>query len=702
MGIATVQKVYIMGAPLEKAVPANYPSRYPAWPGIVFLFVVLPLLLLPEMARREVVRHLEARVNAPVAIGDVDLNPFTGRTKIKNLVIGGDGGTEPILRVPVLDFSLDRDALFRRDVIIHRVTAYNLALHLERTGPTRWNIDRLLQSRWEGGPGLGAFTLGQVHVKDGSITVADRTTTPAVKNVLEHVDLTLQPVPLTPEAEAGQVAGEARLGKGSVQISGTLHLNPFTGRLHLTAARVPVAGFQGYVNELVGRGESFGGTLDGRLEVAAALDAKGYLTLDMQGGFEGHGIEFAIPGDEKPFFHATRLSAEKAQVRLMPTLKVEIPKVEVTGATIRVTRDGHGKFNVRRLWDDALVARPAGRSTPRQPSAAEPPLTFRHLSLRDSRIEFVDATLTPTFTGIMSNMTAEVANAYPKKDRATVRLTGTLAGSAPLALTGWFTPVGRPPKVYMEGTVRDFELSRMNPYAEKYIRHAVRRGRVTTDLQYTYDAGNLDAGNEIRIRQIKVGDPLGEEFEAEVGIPLKLALALLEGLDGEIHIRVPVQGHLDNPEMRIDNVVWEAVRNAVMKAITAPFQLFGKIVKAGGKIISVQIDPIGFLPGSATPTAEGKARLEQLVPYLRKRPRLDLQIEGQASRAEAKALSHERRDGRVATDQELRKLAEDRARFIERTLVGRGIAQKRLFVLTGEPNAVRDRGAGQVEFRMLD
>lgn len=702
MGIATAKKVYIMGIPLEKPNPAYHPSRYPAWPALVLLFMLIPLLVLPELARREIVRHLEARIDTPVTIRDVDLNPFTGHARIKDLVIEGDGGSSPALRVPVLDLTLDRDALLNHDLIIHRVTAYRLALHLERTGPTRWNIDPILRANWEGGESLGAFMIGQIQVKEGKITVVDRTTSPVVANALNDLDLSLRPVPMTPQEPPGQIVGEAHMGEGSVHISGTLHLNAFESHLQLTTARVPVEGFLGYVNDLLGPGESLGGTLDGRLKIAATLNAEGYLILDMDGGFQGRGMEYWIAGDEKPFFHATTLAADKARIRLTPSLTVEIPQVKVTGATIRIARNANGALNLKQLWGDFLKMPQNGRAASPKAAAPEPPLVVKHLVVRESRFEMVDATLTPTFTGALADMQADVYNKYPKEDRATFTLKGSLSGSAPVALKGWFTPAKRPPKIYIAGTIRDFELSRVNAYAEKYVRHKIRRGRVTTEVKYTYDAGTLNAGNEIQIRQIKVGDPLGQEFEAEVGIPLKLAVALLEGADGEINIRVPVEGNLDNPQMQLNSVVWDAVRNAILKAITVPFQVFGKVLKAGGKILSVKIDPVHFQPGAVTPDAQGKKRLQQLVTFLKKRPKLEIELEGRASRAEAKAVPEKRRRGRVATDHELKRLAEDRARYVERYLVNRGIPRRRLFILQGEPDVVTKRGKGQVEFFILN
>jgi hypothetical protein len=74
---------------------SHRPGHYPAGPGLVFLFVVLPLLLLPEVVRHVAVQRLDALIPAPVTIRDVDLNLFTGRAQISDLVISGDG-TETI------------------------------------------------------------------------------------------------------------------------------------------------------------------------------------------------------------------------------------------------------------------------------------------------------------------------------------------------------------------------------------------------------------------------------------------------------------------------------------------------------------------------------------------------------------------------------------------------------------------------------
>lgn len=677
---------------------SHRPSHYPAGPGLVLLLVVLPLLLLPMMVRQRAVRHLETLIPAPVAIAKVDLNLFTGKAQIRDLVIGGNGAGA-ILHVPALDVHFSRRALLRREVIIHRATARQPALRLERTGHRHWNVSEIFHALVEGDAGTGQFTLNRLDIQGGQVTVLDHMTNPIATSHLRDLAVTVQPVPITPGEKPGQVTAEFHLDEAPARMDGTLHLNPFASQLKVTATRVPLTFFQGYVQHFLPGAEAVAGDLDGHLNVAAGLNQEADLVIEISGTAEGRDVALGFGNDKKPFFLATRLRAESLRATNMPVPHAEVPQLQIAGATFRLERESDGNFNLRQLWATAPIETWTGPSSSGASNVLAP-LAIRHVMARDSRIVFADHTLTPSFAGALSGTTVEISKPSRETDRASLKIQGTLEGSAPVDLQGWFT-VAQPFTVHLEGSVQDYELSKVNPYAVKYVRHQVQRGRVSTGVKYRYENGRLAAGNEIRIRKIKVGDPIEDEFEGQVGIPLKLALALLEGLDGEIHLQVPVEGQLDNPEFRFNKVVWSAVQNAIVKGLTAPLRLIGKLVTVAGKITAVRIDPIAFQAGSPKPDAAGVERLDRLVTFLRTRPNVELQLRGRASHQEMKALPQQRNPGSGSPEQQLRKLAEERARFIERTLVRRGIAAKRLFVLTGDADAVKKQGAGQVEFRLL-
>ena len=328
--------------------------------------------------------------------------------------------------------------------------------------------------------------------------------------------------------------------------------------------------------------------------------------------------------------------------------------------------------------------------------------TIKGFEVHKGQITVVDRTITPVVRSVLRDVQLTVRPVAQTPGPVSLSLKGTLAGSSSIKLHGWFTPFTRPLRLFLEGTVRDYELSQLNPYAKKYVGHNVRRGRVTNEFRYRYDAGTVSALNDIRIRQIQVGAALSDEFQRQVGIPLKLALVLLEDATGEIRLRVSVKGNVDSPEFQVSGVTWKGVRSAVLRGLVAPLRLVGHILTLGGKIEAVRINPVGFMPGSLTPDPDAAVRIDRLITFLRNRPMVELQLLGRASRRETRALARRRPRARRATEQDLRALAEGRVRLIERTLVRRGVAPKRLFVVTGDPSTVTGRGASRVDFRLLD
>ena len=330
---------------------------------------------------------------------------------------------------------------------------------------------------------------------------------------------------------------------------------------------------------------------------------------------------------------------------------------------------------------------------------------FKNLNGLDAlkaQITLVDRTTDPAATTIVEEADLTFRFQPQKPGHVQVNLDGMMAGSAPVKLHGWFTRWNLPRRYNFEGVIEDYELSRLNPYAKKYVGHYIRRGRVTIKFRYRYDAGTLYALHEITIKKAQVSPALGNNFKEEVGIPLGLALAILEDANGAIQLRVLLQGNVSNPEFQVSGVVWKSVRNGILKGLVAPLRLLGHIVSLGGIITKVKINPVGFKSGSLTFDSQAGNRLQRLVKFLQSRPKVDIELKGRASRQETQALARKRNRGKSVNEQDLRSLAERRVRLVEKTLIQRGIKSKRLFVVTGDSSAVTGQGNGRVVFRLLD
>jgi len=123
--------------------PSETTSRYPVVPAIIFLFILLALMILPEVVRLLLDRRLESRLSRPVTIRDVDLNLITGRARISNLVIGSDNQTQPFLSLATLDLHFSPRALFQnKEVVIDSLVAKRPKLYIERTASKEWKVPK--------------------------------------------------------------------------------------------------------------------------------------------------------------------------------------------------------------------------------------------------------------------------------------------------------------------------------------------------------------------------------------------------------------------------------------------------------------------------------------------------------------------------------------------------------------------------------
>ncbi|MFQ5521029.1 MAG: DUF748 domain-containing protein [Candidatus Methylomirabilia bacterium] len=676
------------------------PSPRDTFRGFVLLFMI-GIALLPEVARHLVVMELESQIAAPVRIKDVDVNIFTGHARVSNLLIGGANGSLPILKLPRVDLGLSQRALLRGEVVVRSLTLRGPHLVIERIGPGRYTIREVMRlpedSSWL--PAWFGIDRVAIGIEDGEVTFVDQTTTPAAKAALRDIQLTLDALDLAPDAEPGLLDGEGRLGDAPVRVTGTLQPNPFTTRLTLTATDVQLESFQDYFDGLLGTPSTLKGSLDGRLEISLAPPKEGALNAEINGSVKGRKLAFGFSGEKDPIVTAKRVAIDLARTGRTSTPHTQGARIQVVGATLRLKRDRNGKLNLRRLLGQGRET--AKTSKPASPKPKDRRIAINRLNVAQSRIEFVDAKVTPAFTGVLSNVTAAVHHQAGPKDRATLRLRGILGDYAPLEVRGWFTPLQRPLRLEVEGTLDNYELSRLNRYAEKYVGYRIRRGKVTTKGKYKYTAGKLSSTNEITLRKIQLGKKVGPEFEKRVGIPLGLALAILEDANDEIHLSVPVNGKLNSPEVSLKGVVLKAFGNTLFKVITAPFRVLGEILTVGGKIGEIRIKPVEFLPGSLKATRPGRKQLNKVAQFLKNKPKIELEVRGRATTKEAKALKKKRRRSKKTKKRTLPKLAQDRARLIQRILVRRGVAPKRLFVVKEAKGAVTDSPRGRVEFELL-
>ncbi|MCM1128853.1 MAG: DUF748 domain-containing protein [Alistipes senegalensis] len=255
------------------------------------------------------------------------------------------------------------------------------------------------------------------------------------------------------------------------------------------------------------------------------------------------------------------------------------------------------------------------------PQAGLPPIRIDRFRLNHGRIRFTDNFIKPNYTANMDRVQGIISRiASDSRSAAAVSIKGQV-NRAPLTVTGSVNPFNPALSLDLKGTVKGMELAQFSSYTSKYVGYGIEKGKLSFDVQYKVENGELSAENRLVLDQLTFGPK--SEGEPVIGLPVELAVNLLKDGDGVIDVNLPVSGSLSDPDFSVGGIVFRVVVNLLKKAVTAPFSLLASAF-GGGKELSW----LAFAPGHAEVTEKEKEKLETLSKALKNRPGLKLEVTG--------------------------------------------------------------------------
>jgi hypothetical protein len=195
-------------------------------------------------------------------------------------------------------------------------------------------------------------------------------------------------------------------------------------------------------------------------------------------------------------------------------------------------------------------------------------------------------------------------------------------GAGPVTITGQLDPLGPKPFVDLKIDFKNVDLLPLGPYSGKYAGYELARGQLNVDVRAKLDGKQLDATNVITLNQFTFGAPV--ESKDATKLPVRLGVALLKDLNGQIVIDVPMSGSIDDPSLRVGKVVLRVIVNLLTKAAVSPFALLGSMFGGGGDELAYQ----EFAPGGSELLPAEIKKLETMVKALTNRPGLSVALEG--------------------------------------------------------------------------
>ncbi|MBP8646158.1 MAG: DUF748 domain-containing protein [Syntrophobacteraceae bacterium] len=590
---------------------------------------------------------------------------------LDSLKLRRPGEKESFLEIPGLELRDAEVDLDRKSVVVGEVKSRDGKVSVVRDRDGSLNLASLVPgSGWPETKGdpveqtTGAGPGWQFMVKNGSLQgytlkIADHVPSAPVNATLDQLRLSMQNVTNAKDSKVGLSLSSRLNESGSIAVEGTAEPDSLYADLKLDLKDVDLLLFQPYLPEDIrvrlkqGKVSAAGNLAAGRSEEPGVNAAYvGNVTFTDLATFDG------VTGDDVVSLKILELKGVDAGNN---PRRVHVGKAEIKNFRSRVFISSEGRINVVEVLGaepakakGAAAPPPAGRTGgKRAPRSAPPPGHDRALEQNDASpfsvkvdeiaiqggtISFSDHYIKPNFHAEMFDVGGTILGLSSEKNAvADIRLEGKLDKDSPLRITGKVSPFGK--DLFAEVSIKfiNIDLTRMNPYAKKYVGYSLEKGKLYLELEYAIVQRKLNSKNNILFDQLTLGEKV--DSPDATTLPIKFALSLLQDRSGVIKLGVPVTGDIDDPQFSFGSVIAKTIRNFILKIVTAPFAVLGSIFGADR---GEQLNHVEFEYGSSDILPETARSLDTLAQALYDRPRLEIAVEGHVDPEKDKEALHQK------------------------------------------------------------
>lgn len=460
-----------------------------------------------------------------------------------------------------------------------------------------------------------------VQLSSWGVTLEESFIAPAQTHVFTPVKITLGPLSSELEESLDYSVDLTVDGQTALQSTGKIDLAKITGNQNVTMSDLDIPTLQPYVEKFVNMTCASGKAgFDGSL--AFSTDP---FQLQLTGDGAINNLLIKEKQEDKKLLELGSLQLQRLEYDSAEN-ELVIHELIVDRPFTRFQIDVDGSTNMEGLTVqqenlESTAAEAAGKGNN---DDKQDPFRFQinKVSVQKGQIDFLDKSIKPAFAASLTDFAGTVASlGSAKQEPAKVDLRGKLDKYAPVRLKGKINPFLEKPFIDLALLFNGIELTSLTPYSGTYVGYFIDRGQLDLNLDYQVKEGILKGGNSIVVKQLEFGKE--SNSDKATSLPVKLAIALLEDLNGVIDLDVNVQGDLNDPSVSVGGLVLKALTNIIMKAVSSPFSLIGNVL--GG---ATSLDHISFSYGDFQIDESGRKVLDQVSDLLVKRPRLQLTVEG--------------------------------------------------------------------------
>jgi hypothetical protein len=203
-------------------------------------------------------------------------------------------------------------------------------------------------------------------------------------------------------------------------------------------------------------------------------------------------------------------------------------------------------------------------------SSSEPSQFYyrvNHFKIEKGIVDFRDNSYGDPFDYHLDNIALKVDTVSSVNKWVTAYSTARLNKRGKLKAELGINP-SDPYELKVNYVITNFQLTDLNIISRYYVGFPFLTGNMYYEGKTVITARQLTSENKLIVRNAK----LGEKSKGLMNIPLKLALYLLKDVHGDITIDLPLSGDLNDPKTKIGRLVWQVIKNVVVKVVSSPFR----------------------------------------------------------------------------------------------------------------------------------
>ncbi len=351
------------------------------------------------------------------------------------------------------------------------------------------------------------------------------------------------------------------------------------------------------------------------------LDVRGLAVLDTDGqvmaGFDRLGVDVSFIALFKQAYRVESLSVDGLKVNMVLSdgghvnLMDLVPSGEKSAPAAAIAL----QKNPSKLQGLAVAV----------PMPSLPLVVVDVITLKNSRVNFLDRTIHPNFSVALSDIDVRVTGLSTRRDGlARVVFQAKLGSKGIINSEVNIKPFVQPVELEASFSFNGFALDVLTPYVGKYTGRALKGGVLEFKTDYRISGNKLTAAHKILVQRFAFGQKV--ESKDALPLPFGLVVALLEDPQGRIKISLPVTGDMSKPDFHYWPLIGQVVTNFFTGLVTKPFAFLGSAI--GVDSGTDELGYVRFVPGKADISDAEKVKIHTLLQGLKEHPKLRLEVNG--------------------------------------------------------------------------